>query len=375
MRTTVLKENLKDGLGVVERVAAKSLSLPILSNILISGNKNSVRLCATDLEIGITYECLATTKEEGQAVVPAKVLSPYIGLLSDQQVELNTQEQNLQIASGSYRASLKTLDPEDFPVIPSIQKDEQPIEVETLVFCNGVSQVVPMTGQSQARPEISGVFFQFEKDGLKIAGTDSFRLAEKTLAFQNPGSPNHSFILPSKTARELIFVLGERPGKTKIYVSPSQVVFDYAPEDQPSQLHIQLISRLIEGEYPHYQDIIPSQYKTKATLNKNELVNRLRAASIFSGKTNEVRFVFTPAKRELAILSASADAGENESVMQGDMNGADIELAFNWRFVVEGLAQMRSEQIEFLLSSQDGPAVLRPIGEEQYLYVVMPVKA
>lgn len=375
MKTMVLKENLKDGLGVVERVATRSLSLPILGNVLISAKKNSLILSATDLEIGITYEVLATTKEEGQAVASPKILSPFVALLGEERVALEQQGDALAVVSGEQRAAVKTLNADDFPVIPSLRGDEELQEVETQILCRSVSQVVGMTGQSQARPEISGVFFLFEKDALKVVGTDSFRLAEKTLTLQKTGAAEHGFILPAKTARELIAVLGERPGKTKMYTSPTQVVFDYVAEEHPAQPHIQIVSRLVEGEYPHYQDIIPSQYKTKATLSRNEFANRLKAASIFSGKSNEVRFGFAPKEKEVRISSQSADAGENASVLKGQVEGEALDIAFNWRFVAEGLAQMRSEQIEIRVSSEEGPTLIKPVGEERYLYVVMPVKA
>ena len=375
MKTIVLKESLRDALAVVERNAAKSLSLPVLSNVMLSVEKNRIRLLATDLQIGVTYQCLATTEEEGKTVFLAKPLSFLLGAFEEDQVQLEAKEQNLAIRCGTYRAAIKTLDPEEFPIIPSLKGDEAFVEVETAVLCRAMSQVVGMAGQSQARPEISGVFFAFTKEAARIAATDSFRLAEKIIDFEKPQMSQQSFILPQKTVREAIAILGERPGKTKIYFSPNQVVFDYAPEGQAAQLRIQIVSRLIEGEYPHYQEIIPSGHKTKVRLPKGGFSNHLKAASIFSGKTSEVRLLVDPAKNGVEFLSQSSEAGQNQSFLAGEVTGEKAEVAFNWKFLSDGISQMRGEEIDLEMNGGDGPALLRPAEPERYLYVVMPVKA
>ena len=232
-----------------------------------------------------------------------------------------------------------------------------------------------MVGQSQTRPEISGVFFVFGREAAQIVATDSFRLAEKTLVFEKANSMEQSFILPSKTARELIAALGAKPGKMKIYFSPTQAVFDYAPEGQPSQLRIQIVSRLIEGEYPRYQDVIPSRHTTKAVLGKSEFANHLRAASIFAGKTNEVRLLVDPARKGVEFLSQSADSGQNQSFLAGEVSGEKTEVAFNWRFLGDGIAQIQGQKVQLEMNGQDGPALLRPVEQEHYIYVVMPIKA
>ncbi len=375
MLTTALKKNLQEGLRIAERVTAKSSSLPVLGNVLLSAAKNSIILSATDLEMGITYQFLATTDKEGAVVIPPKFLSPLIGLLPENQIVLRATTDQLLIEASGYRASLKTLSPEEFPIIPAIQETGSVVRVDTQVFCHGIQQVVGMAGQSQARPEIAGVFFQFQKETLKIVATDSFRLAEKTLVFRKSNIQEWSFILPQKTARELIAILGEKPGETKIYFSPSQAAFAFTPEDQLSEPQVRIVSRLIEGEYPHYQDIIPSQYKARAVVQTNEFLNHLKAASIFAGKTNEIQLAFRPSKKVIEIHAQRVDAGENTSFLEGEIEGEEITAVFNWRFLSEGIFQMRSKELEFRITSEDGPALLRPLGDEQYLYVVMPVKA
>ena len=248
MKSTILRDSLKLGLSVVERIAARSPSLPILGNILLSASKNTLELAATDLEVGIRYRILAKNEKEGSVVLPARSLSQFIALLPENQVALSTKGEGLSIDSEGQQTLLKTLPPEDFPIIPTFQEGDACIEVETRVFFGGMAQVVGMAGQTQARPEISGVFVSFQRQTCKLAATDSFRLAEQTLSFPKAQPAQTTFILPAKAAREIIAVLGDQQGKTKIYASPSQVIFDYSPE-QPGKPSIQIISRLIDGEF------------------------------------------------------------------------------------------------------------------------------
>lgn len=375
METIVLKSHLKEGLEVVEHAAAKSPSLPILSNILLSVKKEEVTLAATDLQMGITYQFLGTSKEEGSVVFPGRFLVSLLAVSSDEKVVLARRHQTLLVSIGNHSAELQTMDAEEFPIIPSLEGSEQTFRVETEVLCRGLSQVVGVAGQSQTRPEISGVLFVLGKQGASVAATDSFRLAERKFVLEKEGAVEQSFILPARTARELIAILGERPGKTTMHVSSTQAVFVYEAAESPSKIRIQIVSRLIEGEYPRYEDVIPSSHKTLISVAKNELLNHLRAAGIFAGKTQEVRLSVDPQKKEIVFFSENTEAGTHRSVLRAEISGEQVEVAFNWRFVSEGLAQIKEDGVEFGLNGEDGAALLRPRGEASYLYVVMPIKA
>jgi len=375
MQVVVLKTHLKEGLEITERAIGKSSSLPILNNVLLSAKNEEVRLAATDLQMGITYRFLGTTKEQGEVVFPGRFLISLLAVSSDNQVSLATEGQNLLVSTGNHQATIKTLDEEEFPIIPTLEGNEPAWEVETSVLCRGLHQVVGMTGQTQTRPEISGVLFKIEKKTVCMVATDSFRLAERKFLLEKEGVLEQSFILPSKTARELIAILGERPGKTTIHVSPTQAVFDYESQENPLKLHIQIVSRLIEGEYPHYEDVIPSSQKTRIVAPKGDFLNHLKAAGIFAGKTQEIRLRVDPPKKEINFFSENIEAGSHRSILKGEISGESVEVAFNWRFLGEGLLHMRGERIEFGMNGEDGPAIVRPLEQEGYLYVLMPIKA
>lgn len=375
MKSTVLKEKFKEGLLLTERVCAKSASLPILSNILLSWQKNTIQLSATDLEVGIRYTILAKNEKEGALALSPKAISQFVGLIPGREVTLSLGEHQLALEAGEFKASFRGADPEDFPLIPKPKGNEQFVEVDTKAFCEGLSCVAGFTGQTQARPEISGVLFLLQKNTLKLVSTDSFRLAEKTIKLKKEVAAK-SFILPAKASRELISILGEREGSTRMYLSESQAVFDWSQEGQAQEPAIQLVSRLIEGEYPPYQDVIPAKHSTTAIFAKEELANHVRAASLFSGRMNDVQMTLDPTKKQLEISAKSAEVGENTSVMKGDISGAKVSAAFNWRFFSEGLAHIKSEEVKVLLSGEENPALLLPQdSQEGYLYVVMPIKA
>lgn len=373
MKTTILKDSLRTGLSVVERIAAKSPSLPILGNILLSASKNTVELAATDLEIGVRYKILAKNEKEGSCALPARSLSQFVALLPENQITLTAKESGLTIDSKEQQTLLKTLPAEDFPIIPTFKEEDPFVEMETHTFFEGMSQVASMAGQTQARPEISGVFVSFSQQTCKIAATDSFRLAEQTLSFSKKQALQTTFILPAKTARELVAVLGEQQGKTRIYVSTSQAVFDYVPE-QPGKPSIQIVSRLIEGEYPQYQDIIPKDFVAKLVIDKNAFINQLKAASIFSGKLNDVKLIVDQKKKGVGLVSKSTDVGEHASFIPAQTQGGNIETSFNWKFLLDGVMHMKEDELELGLSGSESPALLKSVRKEGYLYVLMPLK-
>ncbi len=373
MKSTVLKDSLRTGLSIVERVAAKSPSLPILGNILISATKNVIELAATDLEVGIRYTILAKNEKEGRCVLPAKSLSQFVALLLESQITLTVKEAGLTIDSQEQHTLLKTLPAEDFPIIPTFKEGDAFVEVETHTFFEGMGQVVGMAGQTQARPEISGVFVSFSQQTCKLVATDSFRLAEQTLSFSKAQPLQTTFILPTRTARELVAILGELQGKTKMYVSPNQAVFDYTPE-QPGKAAIQIISRLIEGEYPQYQDIIPKDFAAKLVIDKDAFINQVKAASIFSGKLNDVKLFVNQKRKGVELTAKSTDVGEHASFIPAQTQGGDIETSFNWKFLLDGVMHMRGNEIELGVSGAESPAVLKSLRKGEYLYVLMPLK-
>lgn len=375
MKLKILQNKLKKGLSIVERISVKSLTLPILNNILIKAEKNFLNLSSTDLEIGIKWWGLAKIEKEGVIVVPVRVFSNFIGLLPEKPINLKVEKQTLIIESEKYSTKIKGLSPEEFPIIPQITEGES-IIIDGLSFCQGLNQVIQIPILSSARPEISGIYFSFQKNLIKIVATDSFRLGEKKLFLRKtlPLHREYSLILPQKAAKEIVNIFSEKEEKLKIYFSANQILFESLMEET-SHPKIRLISRLIEGEYPDYQAIFPKKSETQIILKKNEFLNQLRTASLFASKMNEVRLKTDIKKGEIEIFSQNPDLGEYRSSLPGKISGKEIEVSFNYRFLVDGLLNIKSSEVLFELNGEEGPSILKPVADPSYVYLVMPIKA
>ena len=372
MKITILKEKLKEGINIVERIAQKSLTLPVLNNVLIKGEKTFLSLTTTNLEIGLRWWSLAKINEKGEILVPARLFSSLVSFLPEGPLELETEGLFLTIKSKGYESRIKGFSPEEFPILPQVSQKEK-INLNSQTFCQALNQVFDIASPSLARPEISGIFFQFQKDQIKIAATDSFRLAEKKIFFQLPLTKEYTFILPQLTAREIVNVFSEKEGELRIYFSPNQVLFE-SMLSETNHPRVHLLSRLIEGDFPDYQAIIPKKSETQIILSKNEFLNQIKSASLFSGKINEVKLNILPQKERVEIFSQNPDLGEYKSSLPAKIKGKALSVSFNHRFLTDGLLKIKSQEIVFELNSEEGPVVLKPLGEEDYLYVVMPIK-
>lgn len=372
MKCIILKEDFKKGLNIVSRITSKSVTLPILENILFSIEKNFLKLSATDLEIGIKYWILSKTEKEGNVLVSAKIINSLINYLKSQKITLTSKEKDLLIEEENLKTKIKGLDPNDFPIIPKIETNKT-LEIEGNTLAEGLSQVIENVAFSQTRPEISGILFTFENKLLKLVGTDSFRLGEKRIPLENSLEEKYSFILPQKTARELINVLSGERRPVKIFFSPVQIMFERKMEelDHPS---FQIISRLIEGEFPNYEQIIPKEFKTEIFIEKETLLREIKKASLFASRINEVKFKINPQKKEMEILAQNPEIGESKSFLKGEMKGEEIIVSFNYKFLIDGLEQIKTQKVFLGISGEEKPTILKPIKEETFLYVVMPLK-
>jgi len=373
MKVEILKENLKNGLSIVEKIVGKNLSLPILDNVLISTEESFLKLSSTDLETAINLWVLTKIIDKGKVVVPAKFISSFVSLLPNEKITLEEKKQGLYVECKSFKNQIQGFNPEEFPIIPEF-KDLEFLEVDNKKFCQGLSQVVDIASPSQSRPEISGIYFIFSKNTIKIAATDSFRLAEKNISLDKPINKDVAFILPQKPAREIMNILDGKEGKIKIYFSPNQTMFEFPMTESPHP-QVQIISRLIEGEYPNYEEIIPKKFKTRITVKRDEFLNQIKTASLFSGKINEVKIKITPEEKEVQVFAQDPDIGENSSSIVAKIEGEEIEVSFNHKFLIDGILNIKSSEIVFDLSKEEGACVLKPVGDTSYIYVVMPIKS
>lgn len=375
MEIELLTQNLKEGINNVERLTKKSPTLQVLDNTLLEADKNFLKLISTNLETSMIWWVLSKVDQEGRVAVPATFLNNLINLIKDNKIKLRSENKNLILETISQTTQIQGIDPEEFPIIPQVEKKD-PIEIEGEQLEQGLSQVVEVPSPSQVRPEISGIYFSFRKDKIKIVGTDSFRLAEKTISLEKKLKKEGQFILPQASGRELVNVLSQKAGPLKIYFDGAQVLFEWSGQEI-SHPHIHLLSRLIEGEYPNYQEIIPKKYTAQIVLKREDFLNQIKEAGLFSGKISEVKLTPIPKSKKIKIFAQSPEVGKNEAYLSAkiESQGEVPEVSFNYRFLADGLQNIKSSEVILRLSDEEGPGVLKPVGDLSYLYILMPIKA
>jgi DNA polymerase-3 subunit beta len=227
------------------------------------------------------------------------------------------------------------------------------------------------------KPEITGVYVLFKEGEIKIVATDSFRLGEKTvrIAKGKALSKNYSIILPARAVKEIISIFGDKQSNINIFLNINQVVIDIDSGEDVAQPRIQFVSRLIEGEFPDYQAIIPASYAASMSFSKKELLNHLKSAGLFAGKGNEIVVRLSQKDMVLTISSQSSELGEYESELKlNSATGEDVTITFNYRFLVDGLNSIKDDKCVFEFSSDEGPGVLKPADDPDFIYILMPIK-
>jgi DNA polymerase-3 subunit beta len=370
MKFICLRENLKEALMVCERVVGKSVALPILNNVLIEDDSGQIKISSTDLEMGINFWLSGKVVEKGRLTCPAKILANFVNNLSSQKIELESKDNILSVKSESSRCSIPGVSAEDFPIIPKV-KNQDFINISSLFFKNSLGQVINCVAISETRPEISGIFLKTDPEGLKMAATDSFRLAEKKISEKNfklkvEKLKDQGVIFPQKVAQELIRIIGDIERPLKIFIDPNQILFDLE--------NTHLISRLIEGQYPNYQAIIPSKLATQVSILKEELLGAVKIAGIFSSKINDIKIKVLPQKSTLEIESQS-EFGSNHTQIPAKIVGDQLEVVFNYRYLIDGLNNILAKEVILGLNNETSPVVLKAVNDPSYFYIAMPIKS
>ncbi|HOX61065.1 MAG TPA: DNA polymerase III subunit beta [Candidatus Magasanikbacteria bacterium] len=374
MKFICTKENLSHALDLVSGIAAKHTNLPILSNILISVKESRVELIATNLEMAVKVNLRAKVESDGIFTVPSKTLTDYIHLLSNEQIEIELVGNELMVKCGSSETKIKGTVAEEFPLVPEVEEKFAYV-VDAQEYKKSLSEVVFAAARNEIRPELSGVYFGFfteRFEGLVVAATDSYRLAEYRTTLDQ-GSENIKVIVPSRTVYEMIRILSlskdiqQAEKNIRLWVSENQIAIRYD--------NFELTSRLVDGKYPDYAQIIPASFKTDAIFPISVLENKIKAAGLFTTTgVNAVSFSFDPSNHTIKVSSTSTQTGEHVSDMEAEVTGEKNQILLNHRYVLEGLQNMNSETSRFRLNSADSPCLIEPKDGGKYLYIVMPIR-
>lgn len=367
MKIVVIKNNLKNGLSAVGRIAGENLQLPILKNILIETQENKIVLTATNLEIAVKYSVSGKVIENGSATVPAGVLSNLISSIASERLNLESKKSILEVKTDNYQAAINSSSTDEFPLIPKIKTGGNSLELESGTLKDALQQVMAASQFSELRPELNCIFMEYSVDNLKIAATDSSRLAEKNLSasqFSSTVSGPFSFLLPLSSGQELLRIL-EEEGKIKIYRDENQVFFKTEQWE--------FFSRLLEGTFPDYKQIIPKKHGAEITVSREEFLNSLKLAAIFSVESGEVRIKILEGKKALEISSSDQAVGENSYLLPAKVEGSAKEIFFNWKYLSDGLKALKSEEVLFGANDDNKPSVIKSPKDSSYFYIVMPI--
>jgi len=374
MKIFSLQENLKQGLALVNHIAGKNVNLPILNNVLIRAEDGKIKLIATNLEIGIVSTVRGKIESGGAFTVNSKIISDCVNLLPNKKVGLEQKDGYLIVDCDNYQAKANGQSAEEFPLIPEVDKQSS-FSASAEDVKRAIAQVLFAASTSETRIELSGVLFVFSGGNLTIAATDSYRLAEKKIQIKASSETEKKIIVPAKTLQELLRILSigltdeveENNGEIKFYISDNQILFTYGTTE--------LVSRLIEGQYPDYQQIIPATGKTKVTIDRSELIRAVKMASLFS-KTgiNDINLDFPLDKNQVMVSSVSGQTGENVTNLSAKVIGDDNGIVVNFRYLLEGLSNMEDEIVKIEVIDGNTPCIIRPEHDPGYLYIIMPIK-
>jgi DNA polymerase-3 subunit beta len=381
MKVLCITDNLKKGILTAEKIIGKNLTLPILSNILLEVERGRLKISATNLEIGIICNVRSKIEKEGKIAIPGKIIGSFMNNIADnEKINLETKEQTLYLTYQGNKATIKGLDASDFPIIPKPQGNPI-LEINSVDFQKSALKVLQCAAVAETRQELTGIFMGFEKNNLVIAATDSFRLAEAivklekenlTIEYQKYITKNNSIIIPAKTIQEVVRSISPESGKLKIYIGENQIFFEVDG--------ILFVSRLIDGKYPEYKQVIPKDFAANVEIKREDLVKAVRVSSIFSdSKSKEVKIKIKEGEKKIQVEAQSVEAGENTTDVEGQVKikGSSV-IAFNNRYLIDGLNSAATEKIYIGFNDSFGPVVFREIENgkirEDYLHLVMPIR-
>jgi DNA polymerase-3 subunit beta len=374
MKVTVLQENLARGLSIVSRAVSPRSTLPVLSNILIATDEGRLRLSATNLELGITCSIQARLDEEGSTTVPARTFTDLVNTLPGDQVELSldTRTQTLHVKSGTSNNDIKCIDAQEFPPLPVAEMDGA-IQLNVVDFKEMIQQVAFAASTDEARPVLMGVLVNVEKEKLTLAAADGFRLSVRKAILSNPALHPLNVIIPARALNELARIATD--GEESIYMvvpkNRGQVLFRVKD--------VEVVSQLIDGTFPDYQQIIPRSYKSRTLVSTMSLLKACKQAEIFAREgSNVARLDIKQSKGEMQpseveISATSEETGKNETIVEATVDGGGVLIAFNVKFLREALEVIKTPNVALETSAANAPGVVKPVGDENFIHVIMPM--
>ncbi len=354
---------IKAGLILAEKITGKNLTLPVLNSILLVVNNKTLKIRATNLSLGIEIIIPTKTEEEGVLAIRGDILSSLFSQLNTEgNVVLESINNNLSLKTKHNTVILKSVPYEDFPTIPVI--DGESFIIQSKKFIEGLKAVYYSSSVSEIKPEIGSVYIYPEDDLLVFVATDSFRLAEKKVKIKQKVGFS-GLLIPLKNAIEIIRVFEGKEEDLKITIQKNQISFFMEG--------IYLTSRIVDGNFPDYKQIIPKNSNTEAVVLKQDFISSLKISNIFSDKFNQITLKVNPTEKFFEIESNNIDIGENTTLLSGALSGENVSANFNYKYILDCFQSITSDSINLQLNGKNKPMIIKPVGDASFMYLVMPM--
>lgn len=365
MKLSCSTEQLRKGVAKASILTIKNPSLPILANIQISAEKNTLFLRSTDLQVGLEYRITEdlVIEEDGDVIVSASLLNNLLSQFKDSECNLSIDKNEFVITSKHSTTRLKIIQGDDYPTLPRISGDLS-FQIETKLFLEGIKNVSYAALHSDIKPEISSVYMYHNGEELVFVATDSFRLAEKKI----PQSKINQFsgvLIPVKNCTDISRILNDEEGEVTLLITSNQLSF--------SNKNLYITSRSIEGIFPDYKQIIPDSFETKVTLLRSDISNLLKMTSIFNDKLKTLNIDINKEESLCVFKSKDPDLGESQAQISSTIEGNSVALMINQRFLVDVIGVIQTDSIQLLFNGTNKPIVVKGIGDSSFFYLIMPM--
>ncbi|HEX2325411.1 MAG TPA: DNA polymerase III subunit beta [Chloroflexota bacterium] len=380
MRISCAQEQLSRGLAIVGRAVGGRTTLPVLNNVLLASDGERLKLSATNLEIGITTWVPGTVEGEGQLTVPARLLADFVNSLPAGQfvlLDANPRTHTLHLECARYNANIKGIDPEEFPPIPAAD-DRPTIKLGAGLLKEMISQVAFSAARDESRPVLAGVNLRLDETRLVLSAADGFRLAKREAALEQGLPEKLDIIIPARALTELARLLDDGDEDVEVTVTPnrSQVVCRV----RATGGEVILVSRLLEGQFPDLERVIPKTHTTKVTLKRNDFVTATRIAALFArDAANVVKLDVTPGEEggltpgSVALSANALEVGDNRGEIDAAVEGEGTYISFSSEYLADVLGVLTSDEITVQITGPLSPAVVRGVDQPDYTHVIMPM--
>ncbi|RJR26948.1 DNA polymerase III subunit beta [candidate division WWE3 bacterium] len=368
MKFTCLQENLEKGLQIVSRAVPNKGSLPILSNILFVAENGRLKLAATNLETAVTTYVPCSVEEEGSVTIPAKLIKDFVSTLRPGTIKASLNHDVLHITSEKTKSKFNGISADEYPELPVFPEDVSYFELDPKEFGDDVAYVAFASGNDESRPIFTGIFLNYQEGVLTIASTDGFRLSEKILKIESSVG-NFSAVIPARTMLEVSKIFAGSQEKIKFALNEGENLALFSSEDTT------VATRILDGQYPDYKKIIPSEKVLSASFSTDEFVEAVKLTNVFAKEgNNAIKVRFDPEENLIRISSLAEEAGEHISELGAEIEGDLLEIAFSSRYLLDYLNNIKTERIHFRTNGNISPCLLLSDAHENFIHIIMPMQ-